>query len=164
MSIRLLRVDERLLHGQVVVGWGRHLELDFYLVVDASLADSEWEQELYASGLPDEVEVFFHPPDAPIARLSELFSRQGRGAVLTRGTGAMRRLAEAGLIEGRTVVIGAMHSRRGRRKVADYLYLGPEEIEDIRAMERAGAKVEARDLPSSAALSAEEMIDAAAAG
>ena len=28
MPIVLLRVDERLIHGQVVVGWGEHIHMD----------------------------------------------------------------------------------------------------------------------------------------
>ena len=47
MPIVLFRVDERLIHGQVVVGWGSKLRPDRFLVVDAALATSEWEQELY---------------------------------------------------------------------------------------------------------------------
>ncbi|MEZ4655237.1 MAG: PTS sugar transporter subunit IIB [Candidatus Eisenbacteria bacterium] len=29
------RVDDRLLHGQVTLGWGRHLDPDVYLLADA---------------------------------------------------------------------------------------------------------------------------------
>ncbi|MGH7674871.1 MAG: PTS sugar transporter subunit IIB, partial [Gemmatimonadales bacterium] len=29
MSIRLFRIDDRLIHGQVVVGWGQPLDVRF---------------------------------------------------------------------------------------------------------------------------------------
>ena len=34
MPITLLRIDERLIHGQVVVGWGERLHMDRIVVVD----------------------------------------------------------------------------------------------------------------------------------
>ena len=49
MPIALYRIDDRLIHGQVVVGWGQPLELRFIVLVDDDVAASEWEQELYLS-------------------------------------------------------------------------------------------------------------------
>ena len=37
MSVVLYRIDERLIHGQVVMGWGPELEVEHYVVVDLSL-------------------------------------------------------------------------------------------------------------------------------
>ncbi len=53
MSVLLYRIDERLIHGQVVMGWGPQLDVEHYVVVDDELAASEWEQDLYRLGLPD---------------------------------------------------------------------------------------------------------------
>ena len=38
MPVELYRIDERLIHGQVVVGWGRPLELRFIVLVDDEVA------------------------------------------------------------------------------------------------------------------------------
>ena len=46
VPIVLFRVDERLIHGQVVIGWGHELRPERYVVVDDDLAESPWEQEL----------------------------------------------------------------------------------------------------------------------
>jgi hypothetical protein len=59
VPIALFRVDERLIHGQVTVGWGVRLDPVRYLVVDDLLAESDWEQELYRLGTPSGVEVHF---------------------------------------------------------------------------------------------------------
>jgi mannose/fructose/N-acetylgalactosamine-specific phosphotransferase system component IIB len=61
MPIVLCRVDERLIHGQVVVGWGTNLHVRRIVVADDELADSAWEQELYRAGVPDEVRPSFSP-------------------------------------------------------------------------------------------------------
>jgi hypothetical protein len=59
MPVVLYRVDERLIHGQVVVGWGGPLNADRLIVVDDDLAASPWEQELYCLGVPAEFEAHF---------------------------------------------------------------------------------------------------------
>lgn len=164
MAIRLFRVDERLLHGQVTVGWGERLGLDYYVVVDRSLAESGWEQELYASAVPDGIDLRFVAPDAPPGELRAALDHPGEGAVLTRGTSAMRRLGEAGLLEGETVNLGALHASDGRQQITHYLYLSADELEDLRALERMGAEVQARDLPGSSPKPLEELIDAADPG
>ena len=59
MPIAVYRIDERLLHGQVVVGWGRRFGIGFYVVVDDRIAETAWERDLYESALPAGVESFF---------------------------------------------------------------------------------------------------------
>jgi len=148
VSIDLVRVDERLIHGQVVVGWGSHLGLDHYVVVDDALADSEWEQELYRSALPDGVTARFMSAPQAIEHLAELGEAEGRGALLTRGTGTMRALAEGGVLRDRHVNLGGLHGGPGRDRVLDYVYLGSAERDDLRVIAEAAGKVSARDLPT----------------
>src|SRR6267154_3055503 len=59
MSIALYRLDDRLIHGQVVVGWGKPLNVGFIVLVDDAVRSSEWEQELYRMGVPADIEVVF---------------------------------------------------------------------------------------------------------
>lgn len=161
MPITLYRVDERLLHGQVVVGWGGRLELDYYVVVDDPLAESEWEQELYAAGLPDGVEVRFLSVAAAVSGLEDLErASPGAGAVLTRDTAAMRALAEAGLLEGRRVDVGGLHAGPDRRRALDYVHLSAAAAADLAAIGDRAGEVVARDLPGSPAVSLETLLEA----
>lgn len=149
MSIVLYRVDERLLHGQVLVGWGSRLGIDHYVVVDDALAETRWERELYRAGAPEEVEILFLPVREARERWPEIHDRPGRGALLTRGTAAMRELAEAGLLEDRRVNLGGLHDGPGRRRALSYLHLSPAEERDLRAIAARAAAVTARDVPTS---------------
>jgi PTS system mannose-specific IIB component/fructoselysine and glucoselysine-specific PTS system IIB component len=45
MSLVLYRIDDRLIHGQVVIGWGRPLDVGFIALVDDQVAASDWEQD-----------------------------------------------------------------------------------------------------------------------
>jgi len=46
VTLVLNRIDDRLIHGQVVVGWGQPLDVGFIVLVDDAVASSDWEREL----------------------------------------------------------------------------------------------------------------------
>lgn len=160
MALDLFRIDERLLHGQVIVGWGMRLGLERYVVVDDDLATSDWEQDLYAAGLPPEGSALFLSVDEALAQLPGLIEQDAPGAVLTRSTHAMRLIAEAGLLAGRRVNVGGLHEGDGRAKALRYVSLRPDEAGDLRAIAEAGAAVSARDIPTSREVPLEELLRA----
>lgn len=149
MPIVLLRVDERLIHGQVVVGWGNHLHPDRIVVVDDELAGSAWEQELYGLGLPPTLETAFVTVGDAQDALSGWRSDRARTFVLTRDIATMRRLADAGTLRGDEVNIGGIHYAPGRTAVLPYLHLSDAERDELRLLDDTGVHIEARDLPGS---------------
>ncbi|MEM7416308.1 MAG: PTS sugar transporter subunit IIB [Gemmatimonadota bacterium] len=148
MAVLLYRVDERLIHGQVVVGWGHALRFDTVLVVDDELAESAWEQDLYrlAAG---ERHVHFSSVAGCAASLAPLQTDDSRTIVLTRGLAAMRALGAQGLLKGAEVNLGGQHHADGRREVLSYLHLSTEDLDDVQILLAAGIDVSARDLPDS---------------
>src|SRR2546430_8505615 len=71
MSIVLYRIDDRLIHGQVVVGWGQPLRVGFIVLVDDAVRASEWEQDLHRMGVPPQIEVVFASAAEAAERLPE---------------------------------------------------------------------------------------------
>lgn len=138
-----------MLHGQVVVGWGRMLGIGFYAIIDDRIAETAWERDLYESALPKDVDVFFLTVEEAIGRLPELAGRGDVGMALTAGTAEMRRLGEAGLLAGQDVNLGGLQAAAGRERLLDYLFASPEELLDIRALGDLAGSVAARDLPGS---------------
>lgn len=159
MPIVLYRVDERLIHGQVTVGWGSTLEPDRIIVVDDELADAPWEQDLYRLGVPDRVEVEFLGVEDARDALGGWREDELRSILLARDVRTMRRLAEGGALEGERVNIGGIHHAAGRQAVLPYVYLGAEEREELRALEDAGVEVSAQDLPGSRRVSLDELVE-----
>ena len=149
MPVVLYRIDERLIHGQVVMGWGPELRPDHYLVVDDELAASEWEQELYRLGLPETASAEFLSVDAAAGRLQALEADPRHTVVLTRTVSAMTGLAAGGALSGCEVNVGGVHHAAGRTERLPYVFLGAEDEAGLKALEDAGVVVSARDLPSS---------------
>ncbi len=147
MSVELFRIDDRLIHGQVVVGWGQPLEIGFIVLVDDQVAANDWEQDLYRMGVPDDMALYFESVDRAVARLADHLADERPGIVLTGDTATMRRLAEgSGRVE--RVNVGGVHHRPGRVEHLRYVFLTPSEVADLQAMAAGGIDVTAQDLPS----------------
>jgi len=161
MPLDLFRIDERLLHGQVIVGWGMRLHLDYYVVVDDDVAANSWESDLYGAGLPVGVDADFVSVDEAVHRFAEFDARPGRGALLTRTPGPMRELAETGLLDGKRVNVGGLHAGEDRRRVLPYIHLASVDVSDLEVIAERTGRVSARDLPAAREVSLEELIRAA---
>lgn len=154
----LFRVDERLIHGQVVVGWGSRLHLDAIVVVDEELAGSPWEQELYAMGVEPEVETAFLTVADARRRLPGWLTDERRILLLTRDVASMLRLAEHGLMAGEEVNVGGIHHATGRRAVLPYVFLSDAESRDLAALADEGVVVTARDVPTARKVGLSELL------
>ncbi len=149
MPIALYRVDERLIHGQVTVGWGMRLRPTRYVVVDDALAGAEWEQDLYHLGAPPGVELTFLGTHDALDALAGWQGSPDVTILLTRDLEHMLQLSRGGALDGAEVNLGGLHHTPGRRSVLPYLFLSDSDFARIRELIQAGAEVTAQDLPGS---------------
>lgn len=160
MSIVLYRVDDRLIHGQVVVGWGQPLDIGFIVLVDDEVAASDWEQELYRMGTPPGMDLYFHSVDEAVRVLGEYGKDERAGILLTETVEAMLRLVrDAGVSE---VNIGGIHHKPGRRQRLRYVFLTAAEERALREMAASGASVTAQDVPAAHPVPLDELLNAEA--
>jgi mannose/fructose/N-acetylgalactosamine-specific phosphotransferase system component IIB len=160
VGIVLYRVDERLIHGQVVVGWGVRLRPDRIVVVDDDLAESAWEQELYAMGVPAEMEAEFVSVDTAIERLPDWQANPERVLLLARGIDTLVRIARSDLLRGEEVNIGGIHHAPGRTRVLRYVFLSDEEREELKQLAGQGIRITARDLPGARPVDLHDLVRA----
>ena len=146
MPIEVYRIDDRLLHGQVVVGWGQPLALGFFVLVDDEVANSVWEQDLYRMGVPPEMRVHFESVESALSHLAGYRRLPEPGLLLTGDTATMRALVEADPSITR-VNVGGLHHRAGRSPRLRYIFLDSSEEADLRALGARGVDVEAQDVP-----------------
>jgi mannose/fructose/N-acetylgalactosamine-specific phosphotransferase system component IIB len=151
MTVVLFRVDERLIHGQVVVGWGRRLHPRRLIVVNDLLAGSAAEQEIYRSGLPAGIEAAFWTEAEATGRLQSVVASEEAVIVLTEDLATMDRLARGG-VPIDEVNVGGIHAGPGRERVLPFVCLDPEDRRRIRALEAAGIRVSAQDVPTAEAV------------
>lgn len=158
MAVDLYRIDDRLIHGQVVVGWGQPLDLGFIVLVDDEVAGSDWEQELYRMGVPPDMDVYFDDVGQAAANLPRYASDPRRGLVLTGDIETMTRLVDAtGSI--RQVNVGGIHHRPGRTQRLRYVFLTPDEEQELRGLASKGLEVTAQDVPAARPVPLDELLN-----
>jgi mannose/fructose/N-acetylgalactosamine-specific phosphotransferase system component IIB len=159
VSLALARVDDRLVHGQVVIGWGTALRAKRLLVVDDVVAARAWERDLLAASAGD-LQVRVVPVAEAAAALAEEARRPGAAIVLFRSPQAARAAVEAGA-ELTELNLGGLHHAAGKERVLDYVYLDATDREALAALAARGVRLVAQDLPSSAPVDARAWLRAA---
>jgi PTS system mannose-specific IIB component/fructoselysine and glucoselysine-specific PTS system IIB component len=160
MGIHLYRIDDRLIHGQVVVGWGQPLNARFLILVDDLVASSDWEKELYRMAVPPEMDIYFADVDTAIKEHPRYAADPRPGILIAGDTESMHRLAKGVRAIG-SVNLGGIHHRAGRSEKLRYIFLTPGEEDQLRALEASGVEVTAQDVPSARAVPLSEVLEGA---
>ena len=147
MPVVLYRIDDRLIHGQVVVGWGQPLDIRLLILVDDTVAASEWEQELYRMAVPPEMEIRFDSVEsAPGSH--DLYATDPRKSIVVTGDIATMGTLVEKIPAIRKVNLGGMHHRAGRKQRLRYVFLSGDEETTLRKLESGGVEVTAQDVPA----------------
>lgn len=149
MAIVLHRVDDRLVHGQVVIGWGRPLGATRIILVDDQVAASDWEQELYRMGVPPELELEFVPLSA-VAGNAPGWAADPRPTILLTGDVATMAAVCRASPPVAQVNLGGLHHKPGRTERLPYIFLSEDDFHVLEALAGTGTSVTAQDLPTSA--------------
>jgi len=148
MTLVLCRVDDRLIHGQVVVGWGQPLGIQRFVLADDDVAKSGWEQDLYRMAVPQGLEIVFATVASAAAQLRAWDADDRRTAVLLGSVEAAAQLYRAAPAIARKLNLGGIHHRPGRLERLPYVYLSPEEHRLLTELAAEGAEIAGQDLPT----------------
>ncbi len=162
--IALVRVDNRLLHGQILEAWVPRLKVQRVVIADDEAASSPLAQAAMTLCLPPglSAEVL------PVAKVdyAALAAAKEPLLLLFREVAAVERGVAAGLTPtmARKLNLGNVHYAAGRRPVTPSVFLSGLEIAALQALEAAGFEVEARSVPTDAPAGAQLLARKYAAG
>jgi mannose/fructose/N-acetylgalactosamine-specific phosphotransferase system component IIB len=138
------RLDDRLLHGQVVENWIEILRPDLILVANDRVAGDPFTRELYAAALPPAVALAVEPLACAAARLR---AAAGRVLLIAGSAADALALVREGIGVDR-IVVGGLHHAPGKERVLDFVYLDAADRAALRALAAAGIALVAQDVPS----------------
>ncbi|HEY3448225.1 MAG TPA: PTS sugar transporter subunit IIB [Myxococcales bacterium] len=158
--IALVRVDNRLIHGQVVEAWLPELKPARILVADDGAAGNALTRAAMGLAVPPPVKVDIMPVGT--ADFAAAVASPERVLVLLRDVAAALSARERGLEISR-LNLGNVHFAPGRVQVSSSVYLSPSELVALRALAASGAVIDVRAIPKEKALGMSE-IEAKLAG
>ena len=148
-GVALIRVDNRLVHGQVLEAWLPALDAHGVLVADDEAAGNVLARSAMALAIPPKVQFQV----LKVSTAADLLRPGGKGVprvrtlLLVRDVRDAVALAEQGLAIPR-LNLGNVHYANGRRQVAPSVYLDVGEMEALSRLASRGTEVEARAVPS----------------
>jgi PTS system mannose-specific IIB component len=149
MSVLLARVDDRLIHGQVVVGWSRALDADCLVVANDAVAADPMQRTLLPMAVPPHIKVaIWRISEAaeavaagrlPGKRCILLFASLPDALQFRRSGGPLPELN-----------IGGIRLAPGRRQLRTAVALGAEDIAAARALADMAVTMTVRMVPGEA--------------
>ena len=159
MSWALHRIDDRLIHGQVLVAWGARYHPARIWIADDGVAANEWERALYRDAAPG-IEVRVVSVAEAAAAYPVESAAAGAAFLLVRDLAAARRLVESGAAIP-AFNVGGLHYTAGRVQLGKAIFLSREDSEALREISRRGVTLEGRPLPSDESQDLLEMLGTA---
>ncbi len=149
MNNVFVRIDDRLLHGQVVVSWIPHLKSNVIIVADDEYANDEFMCELIKSSGPEGTIVHVKTIDETADFLN--IEQDGKSIlVLLRSVEGVKRLA--GNTKIASINLGGVGAAEGRKRYHNSIHLSDNEIIILKDMAKNNINVEIRMLPKDKAV------------
>jgi mannose/fructose/N-acetylgalactosamine-specific phosphotransferase system component IIB len=148
-GLLLVRVDNRLVHGQVLEAWLPAIDAQGILVADDEAARNTLVRSAMSLAIPPRVTFQV----LPVAKAAELLRPGGQGAPSPRTLLLLRDVRDAvALARGGVALpklnLGNVHFASGRKQVSASVYLDAAEMDALESLAAAGTVVEVRAVPN----------------
>jgi len=137
-KIRFVRVDDRLIHGQVVVAWRQHLSFDAICVVDDRAATDTFLSDVLRTASPADIPTYVYSVRQMASNLEHLDATDILLLVKTPQT--VLQLNDSG-IHIEQINVGNIAAAPGRKRVFKSISLGPEHVAALDAIAERGIQI-----------------------
>lgn len=154
MTLIWTRVDQKLIHGQVSLGWVPYLGINAMVVADAGTATDAWAQKIMMLGLPPEIELTsFAPPDRLVEVLGDEQFQTRRVMVIFKDLeGALAALAGGLCLD--LLNLGNQVCRRPDQdiRLGEAFFAGRRELDWLAKFQQGGLEVVIQSVPNGRAI------------
>ena len=152
MSVVLARIDDRLIHGQVIVGWSQKLRPDRIVLANDAVAADSWQSRVYASTVPPHIQIAILSLDDAVDQLvaGEAWAAD-RNLVLTASPGDMAALVAGGL-DHAAINVGGMHFADGKREMLPFVFVDQTDLAALNRLLEMGRELFAQQVPGAGAV------------
>jgi mannose/fructose/N-acetylgalactosamine-specific phosphotransferase system component IIB len=142
------RIDDRLIHGQVIIGWCGQLPIEQLIVLDDEIAVTDWEKNLMLMAAPPGLPTFILQTSEISSFLKQLNDKTELTLILFKSPHTIQALTKQN-VKFTKINIGGIHFREDRVEFLPYLYLSKAEVQIFKELMEGGIDFECQDLPTS---------------
>ncbi len=147
MKITLVRVDERLIHGQITMSWTRTVSANLILCVNDEVAKNNFQKNLMKMAAPPGAKVEIESIDSASEKLNSQAWPNANILLLVRNPIDLLRLIQKGL-SVQKVNVGGVRSPEATIKLTKEVSATPAEMDAWRELDRMGIRMEVQFLPN----------------
>ncbi len=145
MSVVFYRIDDRLIHGQVMTGWSRTYKAQRIIVVDDATAANDFLCQVMGMSVPKGMEVKVYTEQEGLqAILND--EPDKRTIVLSKTPAVMLSLMKGG-VSMSELNVGGMGFQPGRKMVLRNIQISPEELKQLQEIAANGVHVFCQIVP-----------------
>lgn len=145
-SIALVRIDSRLIHGQVVTKWLKQTNANRVVVIDDNLARDPFMSKIYMMAAPPGIKVQMMTLDDSVSSWNADQLGGGSVLVLFKDTKSARAAWSKGFPITK-LQVGGLTGAPGRKVVFQNITLNREDTDDLVAMQEGGVEVYFQTIP-----------------
>jgi PTS system mannose-specific IIB component len=147
MPILLTRIDDRLIHGQVVVGWAQAMKINHIVVVNNEIVGNDMQKFLFRMATPTDINLSILTVDEAAAKINGREYDNDNTIILAKNPADIYGLIKAG---GRVpeVNIGGMHFDNNKTQLFDAVFVDDNDVKMFRALDGMGVALEVRMVPT----------------
>ena len=145
-ELGLVRIDDRLIHGQVVAVWCRHQKFTRVVIVDDGVAADAFMQEVLSLAAPPGLTVDVRSIEEGSKELSLDAPDRGTTMVLLKSPQTAKQLYDGG-VKYSVLNVGGIGSRPGRKNIFKNIAASEEEIAILRQLLDQGVKITLLTVP-----------------
>jgi len=146
MSIILVRVDDRLIHGQILQAWLPSIKANELLVPSDTLAADETQRAIFESAIPRSTRLVIDTVERIAEILLQGHDRRVRRMVIVEHLRDALRLKRAG-VPFQRLNLGNIRSAEGTLSLSRTVFVGQECLRSLREIVRAGVNVDLQTVP-----------------
>jgi mannose/fructose/N-acetylgalactosamine-specific phosphotransferase system component IIB len=146
LKFPIVRIDDRLIHGQVILGWVEPLKVRTLILVHNELARDEEIKNAFASAVPSHLDFRVLTIDDTLPLLNDTAISERLMVVVESPMMALT-LWERGVVF-HSIHIGGLHFKEDRIELLPYIFMTREEGMQITRLANSGVEVICQDLPT----------------
>lgn len=147
MPVSLVRIDDRLIHGQVVVGWVNALNANYIIVVNDEAAEDDVQKCLLKMSVPQSLKIDIFSTTGFNLHNDSKEIKENKVIILLANVKDCFKLIEKGF-KIDFINVGGMRYLAGKREITRSIFLSDEDIEDFKKLAKLGIKIELRMIPA----------------
>ncbi len=146
--IKFIRIDHRLLHGQVVFSWSKSLQINRLIVVNDEAANDEFKKMSLELSKPQGIKLNIFTVENTLTKISKIEALSENIMMIFGNTKDVRQFCES-YSNVKEINYGGIIKKEGSKQFSNAIFLTENEIDDAKVLKSMGIKQFMQQVPTS---------------